>query len=129
MKNQIIEDILTALFAVAGWNLETSHGFVKTLLNKIPEEIDSLRDLNEDDIARLIVASGFSRGSKVLAIMVERMTAVLQFVSKENIEGLKCAVSSGQYGQIRDMLLSVKGVGPKVVSNFFLLQGIEIANS
>jgi len=122
--SDIFSDLLTSMFAVAGWDLNKSHQFVMKLQETHELRLENLRDMTEDEIADLIVKSGFDRGSKVLDIMTTRVHSLATHLSESNFSELNGYLASKEIPRVEFILKDINGVGPKVIENFLLLRGI-----
>lgn len=76
---------------------------------------------HREEITRRLAAAGYDRGTVMTAIFTDRLSSLgglaEQFAANEEI------LIRGTKTEIAELLKRVKGVGPKVLKNFFLLRG------
>lgn len=76
---------------------------------------------DEDEIGRRLDRAGYNRGAAMTAIFSRRLASLGLLAGKfeENTHVLQ----SGTREEVRNLLATVKGVGPRVLSSFLLLRG------
>lgn len=124
IDQSILFDLLTSIFAVAGWDIPRSSTFVAEINRLENSQLQNLFNKSDDAIAKLLITAGFNRGQKVLGIMTERLHALLRGLNEDVQIKLSLAIQRGDSKEISEILLPINGIGPKVIDNFSSLQKI-----
>lgn len=76
---------------------------------------------NREEIARRLVAAGYDRGHAMTAIFTDRLSSLGQLA--DELASNERILTDGTRTEVAELLKRVRGVGPKVLDNFFLLRG------
>lgn len=76
---------------------------------------------NREEITRRLGAAGYDRGTVMTAIFTDRLSSLGRLA--EDLAANERTLTKGTKTEIAELLRRVKGVGPKVLKNFFLLRG------
>jgi hypothetical protein len=76
---------------------------------------------NREEITRRLGAAGYDRGTVMTTILTDRLSSLGRLA--ENFAANERTLTKGTKTEIAELLRRVKGVGPKVLKNFFLLRG------
>lgn len=116
-------DLVIAILSVNNYPLEKTFALFESLDKNGLFDPRCLAELSAADIARRLGAAGYSRGDTMTAIFTERLLSVGRLTGEKTIEECTRVLSTGSREEVTSLLRGVKGVGPKVLSNFFLLRG------
>lgn len=75
---------------------------------------------NHEKIARSLTAAGYNRGAVLTAMFTERLSSLGRLA--EPLAANEQILTKGTKTEIAELLGRVKGVGPKVLKDFFLLR-------
>jgi endonuclease III-like uncharacterized protein len=84
----------------------------------------NIMDWDTSEIATKLQEAGLGRGDYMNKLLAIRLSAVGQFIREVGIIRFHEILRSKDKTYIRDCLIHVKGIGPSVLNNFFLLRGI-----
>ena len=76
---------------------------------------------NREEITRRLGAAGYDRGTVMTAIFTDRLSSLGRLA--DELAANEQILTKGTKTEIAELLRRVKGVGPKVLKNFFLLRG------
>lgn len=122
-KHSVWQDLVTAMLAVYQYSLEKVDSFAPGLREAGLFEPENLAQYEHEEIFTRLEQAGYKRG-ELNAIFTDRlrsMGAYVMITGKTHCE----TVLSGEDKQALEKLLKpIKGVGPKVIENFFTLRGL-----
>lgn len=76
---------------------------------------------NCEEITRRLGAAGYDRGTVMTAIFTDRLSSLGRLA--DEVAANEQILTKGTKTEIAELLRRIKGVGPKVLKNFFLLRG------
>lgn len=76
---------------------------------------------NREKIARTLAGAGYDRGAVMTALFTDRLSSLGKLA--EELAANEHILTQGTKMEIGELLRCVKGIGPKVLKNFFLLRG------
>jgi hypothetical protein len=79
---------------------------------------------DQPEIAHQLRLAGYERGEFMTNLFALRLMALGVYVGQLGIEASKGVISGRDRASIEEFLTPVKGIGPKVLQNFFLLRRI-----
>jgi len=124
-EDEFIKDLVVALLSVNFWTLERVYALHDSLEAQGLFDMRAMASLVPQAITKRLVAAGYSRGGFPVPMMADRLAGTARKLASGGEEHLKQILASGTGRELDQFLLTLKGVGPVVVSNFKVLQGIE----
>ena len=113
-------DLVMAMLAVNKFSLSKVFTLFEALDANNLFDPESLARWDTQEIARRLIAASYDRGPKLTAILAERLWSLRElgtdFAVSEKI------LARGSKEEIEALLKKVKGVGPMVLEDFFLLR-------
>lgn len=119
------EDLVIAILSVNQYSLEKTYSAIDGIRREGLSIPPNLGRWTAADIELQLRRAGLDRGQFMTRLFAERLSSVGKFLASTGIENCRGVLSTGTPGEIKKLLLPVKGIGPKVLANFFLLRGIK----
>ena len=117
---EIIEDIVVALLAVSAYPMERVAKILPSLRESKLTEPAFVAAADEGEITKRLNGSGYQRGLLV-GMYAERLQAVMQHICSGGIDGIEPLIATRDREAIGAIFRGVRGVGPKVLDNLFIL--------
>lgn len=118
------QDLVVSILSVNSHSVEKTYRHIEGLRQQGLFDPEKLADLDQSEIATRLKKGGYDRGDFMTNLIALRLTCLGQFVRNMGLEVCKKAISGKDRKSIEHFLASVKGVGPRVLSNFGLLREI-----
>ena len=117
------DDLVVSILAVNQYSLERTYAIRQGLREQ--KLIDPLVLASEkaDEIENRLRAAGCDRGLFMTRLFAGRLEALGELVRIKGVAECEKIVGSRDTRAIENLLLPVKGIGPVVLRNFFLLRG------
>lgn len=122
-KHSVWQDLVTAMLAVYQYSLEKVDGYASSLEAEGLFNPDKLSQYNHEEVFSRLEKAGYKRG-ELNAIFTDRLRAMGEHVKKTDKKGYEKILASKDKQAIERLLKPIKGVGPKVIENFFTLRGL-----
>lgn len=122
--NPLIENLLLAVLAVNNWSLERVFELRDPLRDAGLFDLAVVSNLSEAEIARRLTIAGYARGEYMTTLMALRFLSVTQVLSTDQLARLAAAIQAGHRDAAEAILNRIRGVGPAVLRNFWILQGV-----
>ena len=116
-------DLVIALLSVNNYSLEKTLGLFDRLAEAELFDPAKLEIWSLSEISRRLEQAGYDRGPVLTQIFADRLSELGVFLATHGIQGCERLLFSGSRGEITALLSPAKGVGPRVLENFFLLRG------
>jgi hypothetical protein len=120
--DELFEDLFIAVLSVNQYSLEKTWTKRDALRSAGLLNPKTLSQLTIDDIARLLRASGLDRGDFMTKLFAERLSHVARFILTLGVPHAKRILASKRGDEIAAVFKRAKGIGPKVISNFWALR-------
>jgi 3-methyladenine DNA glycosylase/8-oxoguanine DNA glycosylase len=129
MKKHSINDpweaLVLSILSVNGYPIEKTYSISDNLRKNGFFNPNKLAHYDFIDITRRIDSAGYKRGPFMTGLFSERLLALGKFAREQGIEFCTEIISGDNASKIEKFLLQVNGIGPKVLSNYFSLRGIQ----
>ncbi len=116
-------DLVMAMLSVNNYPLERTFALFDALQAQGLFDPAVLNEAPSASIAKKLGAGGYNRGDTMTAIFTDRLVSLGAFLGSGSIGQYTEILEHGSCDEVRRMLAPVKGVGPRVLENFFLLRG------
>jgi hypothetical protein len=116
-------DLVIAMLSVNSYSLEKTFSLFDSLAEQglfVPTKLSAL---GQADIAKRLGAAGYSRGDTMTAIFAERLGSLGRLTADIPVEDCTRILLIGGREEVSSLLSRVKGIGPRVLANFFILRG------
>lgn len=121
MTVSIWRDLITAILSVYQYSLEKVDQVADKLGQNGLFDPEQLMSFTHEDIFMRLDKSGYKRGN-LNAIFTERLLNLGEFIKSESPEKIEHILSNSSKSKISSYIQPIKGVGPKVIENYFLLR-------
>jgi hypothetical protein len=121
--NPLWEDLVVSILSVNSYSLEKAFSYAGALRWEGLCNPHELSKLSSDEIAARLRKSGLDRGEFMTNLLANRLASLGEFITIRGANKIEQVLLSGDTTKIRSFLKPVKGIGPVVLNNFFLLQG------
>ena len=119
------EDLVLSILSVNQYSLEKTYSHIEGLRQEGLVEPENLKSWTREQIALRLRRAGFDRGFFMTDLFADRLASLGSFVSSRGIEGCEIVLTSTDLSNIAALLMPVKGIGPKVLENFFVMRGMQ----
>ena len=120
-SNNIVADLVMAMLAVNQWRLDQSAEIFDELKRGglfSPQKISSM---SHGELHTAIKAAKYSKADFVVDLICDRLFDMAEKLSADGEAELTSLCASGDKEAARRFAMKIKGVGPKVFENFWLL--------
>jgi endonuclease III-like uncharacterized protein len=115
-----IEAIIVSLLAVNSYGVEKSYALLPNLRNMGLTDPTQVAKADTVDVMMRLDRSGYNRGM-LSDMMADRLINLMKAVSNGELEDLTGLVSKGDEAGASELLCKVKGIGPRVAENVWML--------
>ncbi|MCZ2155719.1 MAG: hypothetical protein LC114_17780 [Bryobacterales bacterium] len=116
-------DLVVAVLAVNQYSLERTYFNSQGLVTECLADPVSLSKWSADEIVERLCKAGYDRGPFMTRLFAERLHALGLALSNQMTSDISGILDSGDRIAIEKVLMPIRGVGPRVLANFFLLRG------
>lgn len=117
-------DLVMAMLAVNSYPLERAFSLLEPLAQAGLTDPETLHASSEAEIAVKLCAAGYDRGPYMTGLFSRRLSALGRVAAKHGFDELSRVLMGTDAGAIKDALMPIHGVGPRVLHNFLLLRGL-----
>lgn len=119
-------DLVISLLAVNGWGLDKAGALLDGLRGQGLTDPSAIASREWGDNAQSLEAAGYNRGEYMISLLTDRIIAAAKAWFEHDLEPrLKDAEAKRDLARIAELLIPINGVGKQVVSNYFLLRGLN----
>jgi hypothetical protein len=119
------EDLVISILSVNQYSLEKTYENAPLLRESGLFSPENLSKWDVEEIVVRLKNSGCDRGSFMTNLFAIRLAYLGAAVDSKGTQESRRILLSKEPEAIRSFLLPIKGIGPKVLRNFFLLRGIN----
>lgn len=120
--NNIWEDLVISILSVNQYTLNKTYSSIESLRQVEIFNPDNLMKWDINEIEQRLRQGGCERGSFMTNLFAERLAALGELIANQSISKCEQVLLSRDKKIITDFFMPVKGIGPKVLQNLFLLQ-------
>jgi len=118
------EDVVVSILSVNQYSLEKTYQVVDRLREQGLSNPDNLGRWTKDEIVVRLKQSGCDRGEFMTSLFAARLSNLGAALTSYGVEECTSILLSNDTRLLNELLLPIKGIGPKVMENIFLLRGI-----
>ena len=118
------EDLVISILSVNNYSMEKTYSAVESLRAVGLVDPSQLVTWDIDEISAKLRAAQCDRGPFLTPLFADRLAALGQFLRAAGVVHCERIILSNDVVAITELLMPVRGIGPKVLSNLFLLRGI-----
>jgi hypothetical protein len=116
-----LDDLIAAMLSVNSYSLQKTFLLVETLRRQGLFHPQNLARWTPKEIGTRLRQGGYDRGC-VTWLLADRLESLGKFVESVGVEECERVLRCGKTNEVKDFLLPVKGIGPRVLANFFALR-------
>ena len=120
----IWKDVIIAVLAVYHYSLEKVDAMAAEFDKQGLFDPKKLSEFNHEEIFSKLEFAGYKRGN-INAIFTLRLLDLGAFYAKQDLKHVEKILSGKDKVEISKLLSPIKGVGPKVLDNYFELRGLN----
>jgi hypothetical protein len=117
--------LVVSLLSVNQYPLEKTYAVLSLLRQGGLLSPENLSRWELEEIVARLKAAGCDRGPFMTKLFAVRLASLGMSVQSRGIAVCRGILLSNDPAAISDLLLPIKGIGPKVLRNFFMLRGIR----
>ena len=121
----MLVDLFTAIMAVNQWTVERAYNVSARFKAVGLLDPSTLSRMSVEDVCERLGRAGYNRGEFMVLQMAERILHMARTLANEGMERIEALETSKRLGDLREFLLTIKGVGPTVVNNFFEMRELK----
>lgn len=125
IESNIWEDLVVAILAVNQYKLQKTYSQIPSLREVGIFNPNNLKKWNIEEIAERLRLGNCNRGEFMTNLFAKRLSALGELLKHREIHECEQILLSGDKESITELLMPVKGVGKKVLQNFFLLRQLN----
>lgn len=116
-------DLMVSLLAVYNYTLEKVDAYAIGLEQYGFFDPNKIKTMSHEEIFDALEHAGYKRGN-LNAIFTERIQHLGEYVDKKGLQHCESILKGKDKAAILSLLKPIKGVGPKVVENYFQLRDL-----
>jgi endonuclease III-like uncharacterized protein len=117
-------DLVVSMLSVYNYTLEKVDAYSEGLEKQGLFEPDKIKKMSHEEIFAALEKSGYIRGN-LNAIFTERVQGLGEYVDKKGKKYCESILKTKDKEAITTLLKPIKGVGPKVIENYFELRDLD----
>lgn len=114
-------DLVVAMLSVNNYPLEKTFSIYQGLDANGLFDPRNITGWDQKEIARRLRESGYDRGATLNALFADRILSLRSLTA--NVDVSEVILARGSKEEVAELLKQVRGIGPRVLENFFLLRG------
>lgn len=116
-------DLVIAILSVNNYPLDKTWNLFDGLEENGLFDPRVLAGCDLSELARRLGAAGYDRGDAMTAMFTDRLAALGRLAREVPVDRCERILSSGTRDEVVSFLAGVRGIGPKVLENYFRLRG------
>ena len=116
-------DLVMAILSVNNYPLDRTFALFDALQAEGLFAPPVLTEATASAIARKLGSAGYNRGHTMTEIFTKRLLSLGAFLREHAIDDCERVLVQGSRDEVREVLGPIKGIGPRVLENFFVLRG------
>ena len=124
-RETLLVDLFTAIMAVNQWTVERAYKVSAKFKEMGLLDPLTLSRMSVKDVCERLERAGYNRGEFMVLQMAERMLHMARALENEGVEKIEALETSRRLSELREFLLTIKGVGPTVVNSFLVMRELK----
>ena len=130
-KNEInshtnpVADLVMAILAVNQWTLAQSGAIFEGLKKENLFDPLTIQQMDDAELQIALKRAGYKKADFVVGLISSRLHDMAKKLAGDGEQDLRDLVLAKNKKELREFLMGIKGVGPKVYENFLLLNDIR----
>jgi hypothetical protein len=117
-------ELVISILAVNQYSLEKTYLLKDSLKSAGLFDFEILMNSSAKDLEHLLKEGGCNRGEFMTSLFASRLNSLGDFIKKEGLQNFKAKVNTNDLNEVSAYLLKIKGIGPRVIANFFALRDV-----
>jgi hypothetical protein len=122
---EVWEELIVSMLAVNNRSLEKTYATLPLLRKAGVVEPGNLTKWAVEEVVARLKTAGLDWGSFMTELFARRLVSLGVTIKSNGVAASGEVLMAKDPDAIRNLLLRVNGIGPKVLQNFFLLRGIK----
>jgi len=114
------EALVASVLAVNGFGVEKVYGLLPAFRNSGLTDLNRISKKGIEEVTILLARSGYDRGL-LTGMMAERLLNLITAIVDGGLDGLEEMVISNKRDKAVHLLCTVRGIGPRVAANAWIL--------
>jgi hypothetical protein len=119
-------ELVISILAVNQYSLEKTYLLKDSLKSAGLFDFEILMNSSAEELEHFLKEGGCNRGEFMTSLFASRLNSLGEFIKQEGLQNFKAKVSNSELDEVSAYLLKVKGIGPRVIANFFALRDVEM---
>lgn len=115
-----LEAILASVLAVNGYGVEKSYALLPEMRRSGLTDPAKISKADVGEVMTQLFATGYDRGL-LTEMMAGRLISLMQAADSGQLDGFDELVAKGKKQEAKTILCSIKGIGPKVSADVWML--------
>ncbi|MEA5603189.1 hypothetical protein [Nostoc sp. UHCC 0252] len=120
--NNVWEELVISILSVNQYTLSKTYLTIESMREIGLFNPDNLKQWDINEMNQRLTQGGYERGSFMNNLFAERLAALGSLIANQGINKCEQVLLSRDKKLITDFLMPIKGIGPKVIENYFFLQ-------
>jgi hypothetical protein len=113
-------DLVVAMLSVNNYPLTKTFSIYRGLDANGLFDPRNIAEWDQNEIARRLKESGYDRGVTLNAMLADRILSLRSLTI--DVESSEIILARGSKAEVAELLKRTKGIGPRVLENFFLMR-------
>lgn len=118
-------DLVVSILSVNQYSLDRTYNSIRGLREQGLADPGSLSRWTPDEIEKRLRSAGCDRGAFMTKLFASRLSALGGLIQAKGSDECSRVIEGTNKDAISSLLSDVKGIGPVVLRNFYLLRGIS----
>jgi len=113
------------MLAVNLWTIDRTYSLHTELEKESLFDMNSVANMTHQEIFARLMNAGYSRGDYITGLLADRLMNLAKALSGQGLSRLCSLLEQRNIKEMDAWLLNIKGIGPYVLENFKILQGLD----
>lgn len=123
-EEEMVEDLVMAMLAVNQWSLNDTFALHESLRAEGLFDMQRLVAMDMPEIVKRLTRAGYSRGDFLVMQLSDRLKDLAKVLTSSNEHTLRSLSNPEHTTELEKFLLTINGIGPKVVRDYKLLRNL-----
>jgi endonuclease III-like uncharacterized protein len=120
LAQEHLEAIIVATIAVGGYGIEKSYALLPEFRKLGLTDPVKISNIDIVEVIKLLNSAGYHRGL-LAEMMSERLICLMKAVAEGKLDDLNSLIKMGEKADACRLLCQLKGIGPKVAANVWMM--------
>lgn len=119
-----LADLVMAMLAVNQWRIEQSAAIFDSLKGEGLFDPKTILSKEHGELGESLRRAGYKKSAYVIDLLCDRLHDMALKFEGDGRRTFEMFCNNKDKAQLRELLLLINGVGPRVIENFFSLRGL-----